>query len=205
MMAEMLPHRTSANMLRKRLSALMNFAIRAGDVDRNPVLATKPYRVESEGFHTWTEDEIAQYEGHHPVGSTARLALDLMLWTGQRGGDARLMGPHHIREKRLHITQEKTGVTVSLPIPARSWGPQKALLSQGLRQQVSGLVQCSWSAELHSARSSQICRATFRRSGVHQSADQILDRSYNRQRGRPLHSGRRSAGTFGRGRRHAFG
>ena len=116
MMAEMLPHRTSANMLRKRLSALMNFAIRAGDVDRNPVLATKPYRVESEGFHTWTEDEIAQYERHHPVGSTARLALDLMLWTGQRGGDARLMGPHHIREKRLHITQEKTGVTVSLPI-----------------------------------------------------------------------------------------
>ena len=46
MMAEMLPHRTSANMLRKRLSALMAFANREGDIDKNPVLATKPYRID---------------------------------------------------------------------------------------------------------------------------------------------------------------
>jgi integrase len=116
MMADMLPHRTAANMLRKRLRALLQFAIRQGMAERNPVLATKPYKVDSAGFHTWTEDEIATYEARHPVGSKARLALDLMLWTGQRGGDARLMGPQHVKSKRLHITQEKTGATVSLPI-----------------------------------------------------------------------------------------
>ena len=116
MMAEMLPHRTAANMLRKRLRALMQFAIRQGMADRNPVTATKPYRIESTGFHTWSEAEIAQYQDRHPVGTKARLALDLMLWTGQRGGDARVMGPQHIRTKRLVITQEKTGATVSLPI-----------------------------------------------------------------------------------------
>lgn len=118
MMADMLPHRTAANMLRKRLRALMSFAVRQGLVQVNPVLATKPYRVKSDGFHTWTEDEIARYEARHPIGTMARLAIDLMLWTGQRGGDARIMGPGHIRGKRLEITQEKTGATVSLPILA---------------------------------------------------------------------------------------
>jgi integrase len=115
-MADMLPHRTAANMLRKRLKALMQFAIRQGLAKSNPVDATRPFKIESEGFHTWSEDEIAQYEARHPVGSKARLALDLMLWTGQRGGDARVMGPQHIRNKRLVVTQEKTGATVSLPI-----------------------------------------------------------------------------------------
>lgn len=116
MMAEMLPHRTAANMLRKRLRGLMQFAIRQGMADRNPIMATKPYKVESTGFHTWTEEEIAKYEAKHPVGTPARLALDLMLWTGQRGGDARVLGPQHIKNKRLVITQEKTKATVSLPI-----------------------------------------------------------------------------------------
>lgn len=118
MMAKMLPHRTAANMLRKRLRALMDFAIRQGMAQTNPVAATKPFKIDSEGFHTWTEDEIAQFEARHPLGSKARLALDLMLWTGQRGGDARVMGPANVRNGRIHVTQEKTGATVSLPIMA---------------------------------------------------------------------------------------
>ena len=118
MMGEMLPHRTAANMLRKRLSALMNFAIRQGFITINPVLATRPYRVDTKGFHTWTEEEIARFETRHHVGTKARLAFDLMLWTGQRGGDVRVMGPQHLRNKRLHVTQEKTGATVSLPLLA---------------------------------------------------------------------------------------
>lgn len=116
MMAAMLPHRTAANMLRKRLSALMKFAVRIGMTGTNPVAATRPFKVTGGGFHTWTEGEIAAYEERHPVGSRARLALDLMLWTGQRGGDARVMGPPTVRGKRMHVTQEKTGAVVSVPI-----------------------------------------------------------------------------------------
>lgn len=118
MMVELLPYRTAANMLRKRLRALMQFAIRQGMAQTNPVIATRPYEVKSNGFHTWTEAEIEQYEAFHPLGSKARLALALMLWTGQRGGDARIMGPQHIKRNRLEVTQEKTGVAVSLPILA---------------------------------------------------------------------------------------
>ena len=118
MMAEMLPYRTAANMLRKRLNGLLNFAVRQGFVATNPVAATRPYKIDGEGFHAWSEEEISLFEARHPIGSKARLAFDLMLWTGQRGGDARIMGPQHIRNKRLVVTQEKTGATVSLPILA---------------------------------------------------------------------------------------
>lgn len=118
MMSEMLPHRTAANMLRKRLRALMDFAIMQGMAMTNPVVATKPYEIHGEGFHTWTEDEIAQYEARHPLGTRARLALDLMLLTGQRGGDVRILGRQHIKGNRIVVTQEKTKATVSLPILA---------------------------------------------------------------------------------------
>ena len=116
MMADMMPHRTAANMLRKRLRALMSFAVRQGLIKNNPVLATKPYKVKSDGYHTWTEDEIDRYTLRHPLGSMARLAFDLLLWTGQRGGDVRVIGVDNLSGPRLTITQEKTGVTVSLPI-----------------------------------------------------------------------------------------
>ncbi len=116
MLAELLPHRTSANMLRKRLSALMKFAMRIGMAGSNPVIVTRPFKVSGGGFHSWSEEEIAAYERRHAIGTVARLAFDLMIWTGQRGGDARKMGPASVRDTRLELTQEKTKVFVSLPI-----------------------------------------------------------------------------------------
>jgi hypothetical protein len=50
MLAELLPHRTSANMLRKRLSALMKFAMRIGMAGTNPVIVTRPFKVSGGGF-----------------------------------------------------------------------------------------------------------------------------------------------------------
>lgn len=115
-MADMLPHRTSANMLRKRLRALMQFAIRHSLANTNPVIATRPFKVAGDGFHTWTEDEISAFEARHPLGTMARLTFDLLLWTGQRGGDIRTLGPGHIQQKRITLKQEKTGAHVSLPV-----------------------------------------------------------------------------------------
>lgn len=116
MMSDMLPHRTAANMLRKRLKALMHFAIRQGMAKSNPVDATRPFKIEGGGFHTWDEEEIATYEARHPTGTMARLAFDLLLYTGQRGGDVRQLTPGHVKNKRITLTQEKTGVSISLPI-----------------------------------------------------------------------------------------
>jgi len=106
----------AANMLRKQLLRLMDFAVVAKYRTDNPVRATKPYKIRTDGYHTWTEEEIAQYEARHPVGTKARLALDLMLWTGQRRSDAIRMGRQHVRNGRLTFRQQKTATRLSLPI-----------------------------------------------------------------------------------------
>lgn len=120
MLADKVSTPTAANMLRKRLRALMHFAIAEQMRRDDPTVGSKPYKIKSKGFHTWEEDEISQYEARHPVGTKARLALDLMLWTGQRPGDARVMGRQHIREGRLVVDQEKRQgeVVISLPLLA---------------------------------------------------------------------------------------
>ena len=70
----------------------------------------------SDGHHTWTEDEIAQYEAHHAIGSKERLALALGLFTAQRRGDVVRIGRQHIRDGVLTVRQNKTGKTLAIPM-----------------------------------------------------------------------------------------
>lgn len=70
----------------------------------------------SQGFHSWTEAEITTYRERHPIGTMARLALEIILWTDQRGVDTMHLGRQHIRDGRFEITQSKTGAVLKLPI-----------------------------------------------------------------------------------------
>jgi integrase len=66
-----------------------------------------------DGHHTWTREEIAQYHARWPIGSKARLALDLFLYTGVRISDVIKLGPQLERvhagdaRKWLHFTESK--------------------------------------------------------------------------------------------------
>ena len=68
-----------------------------------------------DGFYTWTREEIAQYQAHWPVGTRARLALDLFFYTGVRASDACRLGPQMERaapkkgdaRRWLHFTEFK--------------------------------------------------------------------------------------------------
>jgi site-specific recombinase XerD len=75
----------AANNLLKVLRVVLNFALSDGMIASNPALTVKQYRRRGDGFHTWSETEVAQFEARHPIGSKARLALELLLSTGQRG------------------------------------------------------------------------------------------------------------------------
>jgi len=46
-----------------------------------------------DGFRAWTEEDVARFEKRHAVGTKARLALDLMLYTGVRRSDVVKLGP----------------------------------------------------------------------------------------------------------------
>src|SRR5262249_30066221 len=82
----------------------------------DPTANIKLASVKSDGFHTWTEEEIAQFEAHHPVGTKPRLALALLLYTAQRRSDVIRMGRQHIRNGALTVKQQKTGTELP-PIP----------------------------------------------------------------------------------------
>tara|TARA_R110002074_G_scaffold262994_1_gene435091 strand:+ start:8663 stop:9760 length:1098 start_codon:yes stop_codon:yes gene_type:complete len=107
---------TAANKLRKKLKQLMTFAVAIDMIVKDPMTQTKPFKVRSGGYHTWTEEEIAQYQQRHELGTKARLALELLLWTGQRLGDAILMGRQQIQRGRIRVIQEKTGADLWIPV-----------------------------------------------------------------------------------------
>jgi len=106
----------SANGLRKAVRAMMKHAVEIGLRADDPTRDVRAIRVKSEGFHSWTDAEIAQFENRHPIGSRARLALALLLYTGQRRSDVVRMGRQHIRDAVLHIRQQKTGAELAIPV-----------------------------------------------------------------------------------------
>jgi integrase len=89
-------------------------------VKSNPARDVSYLRGRPGGFYSWTIDEVERYEKRHPIGSTARLALALLLYTGQRRSDIVLFGRQHVRGGWLHFTQQKNRnrrpITLELPI-----------------------------------------------------------------------------------------
>jgi integrase len=108
------PH--AANNLLKVLRVLLNHAIDLGMIGSNPAIGVKPYRSQGDGFHTWTEDEIARFEARHPIGSKARLAFALLLYTAQRRSDVIRFGWQHVQGDTIAVRQEKTGTPLLIPI-----------------------------------------------------------------------------------------
>jgi integrase len=104
----------SANGLRKALRAMMKHAVEIGMREDDPTLTVKRIPVKSDGFHSWTDDEIAQFELQYPIGTKGRLALALLLYSGQRRSDVVRLGSRDIRDGFLRIKQEKTGTELSL-------------------------------------------------------------------------------------------
>jgi integrase len=82
----------------------------------DPTLGIRIKTPKSDGHHTWTADEISQFEAEHPIGSKARLALGLGLYTAQRRGDVVRMGRQHIRNGELMVRQGKTGAVLLIPV-----------------------------------------------------------------------------------------
>ena len=94
----------------------MTRAIDIGIRGDDPTRDVKAIRIKSGGHHSWTDLEIAQFERCHAIGSRARLALALLLYTGQRRGDVIRMGAQHVRGGTLYVKQEKAGAELAIPM-----------------------------------------------------------------------------------------
>lgn len=112
----------AANGILKALRRLFSFGLEAAypSLKINPARDVKYFRQEGDGHHAWTIEEVEQFEAQNPIGSKPRLALALMLYTGQRRSDIVSFGPAMVKDGWLHFTQFKNRnrnpITLSLPI-----------------------------------------------------------------------------------------
>lgn len=83
----------AAHRFREVMMRLFEFAVAEEMVATNPVKGAAKVKHKAKGYHTWTEADIRQYRARHPLGTKARLALELMLWTGMRRGNAHKAPP----------------------------------------------------------------------------------------------------------------
>ncbi len=60
--------------------------------------------------------DVKKFEERWPLGSRERLALGLLVYTGQRRGDVVRMGPRDVTGDLIHLVQGKTGADLMIPI-----------------------------------------------------------------------------------------
>lgn len=68
----------------------------------------KPRSRNPDGHHSWTDLEIEQYRHRHPLGSIARLAIEILVNTGLRRDDAITVGHGHVKDGVVEIEPQKT-------------------------------------------------------------------------------------------------
>jgi integrase/recombinase XerD len=109
-----------ANKVLKALRALFAWAVEENVAPHDPTREVKPIRYISPGFHSWSGEEIAQFESRHPLGTKAYLALALLLYTAGRREDVVRLGRQHIRAGRVRYTQAKnehrSRVEIDIPL-----------------------------------------------------------------------------------------
>ena len=112
----------SGNARVKALRQVFAWAMReeVDGVTQNPAMAIEYLKGKPGGIHSWSVEEVEQFESKHPLGRPARLALALLLLTGQRKSDVILFGRQHVRNGWLRFTQAKNKrnkpITLELPI-----------------------------------------------------------------------------------------
>lgn len=112
----------AANTRLKVFRAIFKWGLEAEpDIVRsNPARDVSYLNVRSDGYHSWTVEEVEQFERRHPIGTRARLALALLLYTGQRRSDVIRFGEPMVKDGWLHFRQWKNRnrypVDLSLPV-----------------------------------------------------------------------------------------
>jgi integrase len=107
---------TMAKQYLAALRGLFSWAAETGLIKSDPTAGIRVRLAPTDGHTPWTDADIAAYRRHWPLGTRARVALEILRETGLRRGDAVLVGPGHVIDGVLRIATEKTGEHVSVAI-----------------------------------------------------------------------------------------
>lgn len=122
----------------KAVRAMYEFAVERKDygIDANPAKGIRKIHISKGGAKPWTAADLKAFRDVHPAGSTAHLWLTLLMMTGCRIGDARLLGRKH-EVQRDGITWlewqpgKKGSAPVTLPLAPPLFRATRAMTVQG--------------------------------------------------------------------------
>ncbi len=117
-----------ANEWLKAVKALYSWALHVELVAANPAAGVRKLAVVTDGYHTWTVDEIRAYVIRHPRGTMAYLALMIILFAGLRRSDAVIFGRQHVAGGVIRFRTGKTGAELSTALP---WALADAIEAMG--------------------------------------------------------------------------
>lgn len=120
----------AAKRLKEQLELFFDYAVRQEWRGDNPARLAERVKHTKKGFHEWSEEEIAQFRAHWPLGSKPRLALELVLWTGKRRSDAHRAAPP--KNGRITFVAKKTGKKQDLPVAPQLQAAIEAMPAVGL-------------------------------------------------------------------------
>jgi integrase len=98
------------------LSSWLKWCAREGIIRRSPVVDIERTPIKTEGYKPWTNEMVGRYRARWPLGTRQRLALELLVGTGQARVDVVKLGRQHVQDRLLVFRRQKTGVPVEIPI-----------------------------------------------------------------------------------------
>jgi integrase len=107
----------AARDLLRCLRLLIAYGLKIGACTSDPTVGVRVAMPKTDGFRTWTEEDIAAFTAAYPLGTKPRLALELLLGTALRASDVVRVGRGNVRDGAIcNITQQKTKTPLP-PIP----------------------------------------------------------------------------------------
>jgi hypothetical protein len=117
--------------LREQLYLFFKWAKKQKLVAANPVEDAETVQHKPGGYYKWTEEDIARFRGHWELGTKARLAMELVLWTGARRKDAHNMAPP--KNGRIGSTASKTGKEMDVKVAPKLQAAIDAMSAIGIK------------------------------------------------------------------------
>lgn len=108
---------SDANKYVRAVRMLFDYAKIKKWVKHNPTHGIKklPTSKTGEGFYTWSLDDMAAFEAHWPMGTTQRLAYEIIATTGLRRGDTHKFGTPHLKNGEYTVRTSKNKQLVTAP------------------------------------------------------------------------------------------
>lgn len=107
----------AANNFLKAIRSLFEWAKLNEHITQDPTEGIKYNKLETDGFKPWTIEDYLQYQAKHPIGTVARLAIELLLHSGLRRSDIVLAGKQHLRGNVFTMKTKKTNAVITVEFP----------------------------------------------------------------------------------------